>query len=89
MLYLIYKVLFNHLKPYLHKLIGHSQSALIPKRSIHENINIAQKAAHLMFSFEGKRVKINLDKAFNRLSLIVIIGILPIMNFSSQFIQPI
>lgn len=78
------------MKPLLQKLISPEQSFLRGK-NIHDNILIAQEAAHTMHSSEGKNplilVKLDLEKTFDRLSWTAIINVLSSMNFPSLFIK--
>ncbi|KAH9666870.1 reverse transcriptase domain-containing protein [Citrus sinensis] len=66
------KIIANRLQVFLPDLIGPQQTSFVPGRHITENIVIAQEVIHTMKkNVGGKRmmaVKVDLEKAYNRLS---------------------
>lgn len=45
---IITKVLVNHIKPFLPKLISNTQGSFVPERQIKDNIVIVQEVIHTM-----------------------------------------
>lgn len=59
------------MKPFLDSLNSKVQFALLPKRSIHDNIMIMQEIIHSMYDFKDKNPYVlihHLEKAYERLS---------------------
>ena len=66
------KMLVSRLKPTLWHRISPFQASFVSGQNIHDNIIIAQEMVHSMQKIRGKRgfmaIKINLEKAYDRLS---------------------
>lgn len=69
---IITKVITNRLKGILESTVGAEQCSFVPKRQITDNIAIFQETLHSMRSKKGAKglmmVKIDLEKAYDRLS---------------------
>lgn len=63
----------------------------IKGRNIHDNILIAQEIAHSMYNSKGKNpyvmIKIDLEKAYEKLSWNAIISVLRACNFPKKLID--
>ncbi|WOL11053.1 hypothetical protein Cni_G19814 [Canna indica] len=83
--HILSKLLANRLKETLPIIISKEQSAFIKGRSIHENVLIAQEAAHSIFKSKEKHpyimIKLDLAKAFDSVSWQAIYIILEVCNF--------
>ncbi|XP_043809034.1 uncharacterized protein LOC110606238 [Manihot esculenta] len=84
---LITKVLVNRLQQVLTSLIGPEQNSFVPGRQITDNVVIYQEALHTMGKMNGGNrfmaLKINLEKAYDRLEWSFIDWSLEKANFSS------
>lgn len=80
---LLAKLLANKLRPTLTEIIDPSQSAFLPKKSIQDNILVAQELAHSI-NFGRKKhmlLKVDMDKAFDKISCTAIENALTLMNY--------
>lgn len=88
---LISKILANRLRPLLNRLISPNQSAFVPGRWIGENTLLVNEIVHTMKRKRGKGglmgLKIDMQKAFDRVEWNVLAHILEAMGFSGQFIS--
>ena len=68
----ITKVIVGRLKILMPKLISEVQSSFVSGRHVTYNIIVAQEIIHSMLKLKGKRgfmaIKVDLEKAYNRLS---------------------
>ncbi|PNY15946.1 ribonuclease H, partial [Trifolium pratense] len=69
---IVSKVMTNRIKDSISKIISPNQTGFIPRRSIHENIIVAQEMAHSMCKMNGKVgffvIKVDLSKAYDKLN---------------------
>ena len=89
---IISKILSNRLLSVLPSMVSHNQSGFVKGRSISENIILAQEIIHGMkLPKEGSNVVIKLDmvKAYDRVSWAYICIVLRKMGFSEVFIDRI
>ncbi|XP_031103194.1 uncharacterized protein LOC116006838 [Ipomoea triloba] len=90
---IITKVMTNRIKPILRRLIGHEQSSFVPGRQITDNILIYQEAVHSMLNRQGKKglmiLKIDLEKAYDRLNWDFIRDTLSDVGMSTEWIRNI
>ena len=90
---IIYKVIVNRIKPYLNDIISPYQSSFIPRSIIHHNIIVAQEMVHSMAKMKGKKmfmsIKIDLEKAYDRLKWNFIEHCLEDCKFPPKLIQVI
>ncbi|OMO50810.1 reverse transcriptase [Corchorus capsularis] len=88
---LITKVLVNRLGPLLGDLIGHLQSSFIPGRQAADNIFIAQEMIHTVKKSRSKNglmaVKIDLEKAYDRVSWDFLRDTIMAFNFPPSWIN--
>ncbi|KAL4304484.1 hypothetical protein GQ457_10G003160 [Hibiscus cannabinus] len=67
----ITKVIVNRLKPYMPDWVTENQTSFVPRRSIVDNVIIAQEIMHSMSKKTGRKgwmaVKVDLEKAYDRL----------------------
>ncbi|CAJ2634326.1 unnamed protein product [Trifolium pratense] len=79
------------LKPLLDGIISPYQSSFIPGRTIHHNIIVAQEMVHSMAKMKGKRmfmsIKIDLEKAYDRLNWNFIENCMTECKFPSKLIS--
>lgn len=68
---LVTKVLVNRLKTIIEEIVSPNQSSFIPRRQLTDNIIICQEMIHTLKHKIGRSrdviIKINLEKAYNRL----------------------
>ena len=88
---IITKVLANRFRGIMGHLIGHEQCGFIPGRSTCDNILIAQEIIHSM-RMKGRRkgvttIKIDMEKAYDRLDWKFIEHTLMCLNLETKFIQ--
>ena len=88
---IISKLLANRLKQVLNKLISPWKTAFIPGHNIQENTFIAQEILHSMKKKKGKTgwlaLKIDMEKAYDRLEWNFLEKVLHCFGFSSIWIQ--
>ena len=87
----ITKILFLRIKPYLDDLIRPFQASLIPSRKASDNFILAKEVIHTMSISNSKKglmaLKIDLEKAFDRLEWGFIKHILEFFSFPSDWIK--
>ncbi|XP_031402735.1 uncharacterized protein LOC116212324 [Punica granatum] len=85
---LVTKLIANRLQRYMSDLISPNQVSFVPGRHIQDNIVIAQELVHTMSRMRGKKlfmsIKIDLEKAYDRLSWDFIRDTLAIAGFPSN-----
>jgi hypothetical protein len=88
---IISKILSNHLKPLLHKIISPTQSAFLKDCSIHDNTTLAHEIFHSMKQKKGNGglmvVKLDIEKAFDSMEWEFLSKILSLLGFNSRWIQ--
>lgn len=88
---LITKVLVNRLRPLLSDLVGPLQSSFIPGRQAADNIFIAQEIIHTIKKSRSKNglmaIKIDLEKAYDRVSWTFLRDTLVAFNFPPSWIK--
>jgi hypothetical protein len=88
---IISKLLANRLKVHMHKIISPFQSAFVPKRHIQDNTILAHELLHTFKSKRGKGgfmfLKMDMEKAFDRMEWPFILAILKQLGFSSIWIE--
>ena len=88
---IISKNLANRLKVHLHKIISPLQSAFVPKRNIQDNTILAHQLLHSFKSKRGKGgfmfLKMDMEKAFDRMEWSFVLAILEKLGFSSIWIS--
>ncbi|KAL5546619.1 hypothetical protein UlMin_006306 [Ulmus minor] len=86
----ITKIIANRLKPLLNKLICPTQNAFVPGRSIHDNSVLVQEAIHSMKKKKGSlgwmALKIDLEKAYDRVSWSFIKEVLVAFGFDARWV---
>ncbi|KAL5543569.1 hypothetical protein UlMin_007353 [Ulmus minor] len=86
----ITKIIANRLKPLLNRLICPTQNAFVPGRSIHDNSILVQEAIHSMKKKKGSlgwmALKIDLEKAYNRVSWQFINEVLLAYGFDARWV---
>lgn len=87
----ITKILMARLEPFLTKLISSSQSSFITGRSTTDNVIIIQKNLHSLRKKKGKKggmiLKIDLEKAYDKISCEFLAKMLRFLNFSPELIK--
>ncbi|KAF3973512.1 hypothetical protein CMV_003065 [Castanea mollissima] len=87
----ISKVIFNRIQPHMHHLISLLQAAFILGRKGLDNMIIAQEILHSMEKKKGRigtmALKINLEKAFDRLEWSIVREVLDHFNFPKNIID--
>ena len=87
----ITKIIANRLKNVLPDLVGPHQTSFVLGRHITENIIIAQEIIHSMRQKTGKRgfmaIKVDLEKAYDRLSWDFIKETLAFVGLPTNFIR--
>jgi len=90
---IISKVIVNKIKYCLNSIISPYQSSFIPGRSIHHNIIVAQEMVHSMDRMKGNKmfmsIKIDMEKAYDRLNWNFIEQYLAECKFSPKLIEVI
>jgi hypothetical protein len=88
---IISKILANRFKGLLHHFISPYQSAFVPSRSIQDNSILAHELLHTIKSKRGRgglmAVKIDMEKAFNRMEWSFLLAILHKLGFSDIWIN--
>lgn len=88
---IITKVLVQRIRPLLNGLISPFQSSFVPGRQTTDNIIVLQEAIHSLHRRKGKVgdmiVKLDLEKAYDRMSWFFLEDTLHSMNFPSRWIQ--
>ena len=64
------KILANRMRPILEKIIDPIQSALVSKRSIHDNILLTHEIMNIFRNMKGKKawvaLQLDMEKAYDR-----------------------
>jgi hypothetical protein len=88
---IISKLLANRFKILLHHFISPNQSAFVPSRTIHDSSILAHELLHTIKSKKGRgglmAVKIDMEKAFDRMEWGFLLSILIKLGFSSIWIN--
>jgi hypothetical protein len=88
---IISKILANRFKGLLHHFISPYQSAFVPSRSIQDNSILAHELLHTIKSKRGRgglmAVKIDMEKAFDRMEWSFLLAILHKLGFSDIWIN--
>jgi len=88
---IISKVIVNRIKPLLNRIISPYQSSFILGRSIHRNIIVAKEMVHAMSKMKGQKgfmsIKIDLEKAYDRLNWNFVKNCLEECKFLRKIIQ--
>ena len=89
---IISKIMVSRLKPLIDKLISHFQNAFIQERSITDNILLAHEIIDSMKKKRGRKkgygaLKIDICKAYDRVSWEFLKAVLISMNFNDSWIQ--
>lgn len=87
---IVTKLISWRLKHHMSSLIGHNQSSFISGRNSYDNVIVAQEVVHYMERKKGKKavmaIKVDLEKAYDRLRWDFIEDTLNILGFSQSFI---
>jgi hypothetical protein len=90
---IISKILANRLKPLLQKIISPNKSAFLPGRSIQDNSILAHEIFHSMKKKKGNgalmALKLNMEKAFDRMEWGFISKIFSCLGFNLKWIRMI
>ncbi|WOL00533.1 LINE-1 reverse transcriptase-like [Canna indica] len=85
------QVLANRLRPLLSHLIDKAQSAFISERCIHDNIVTANELVNSITMAKGRyafiMIRLDLEKAFGRVSWASLLEIMKLMNFPITYIR--
>jgi hypothetical protein len=88
---IISKLLANRFKGLLHRFISPHQSAFVPTRSIQDSTIMAHELFHTVNSKRGRgglmAIKIDMEKAFDRMKWTFILAILSKLGFHSTWIN--
>jgi hypothetical protein len=88
---IISKILANRFKVLLHHFISPNQSAFVPSRTIQDNSILAHELIHSIKSKKGRgglmAVKIDMEKAFDRMEWDFLLSILTKLGFDSVWIN--
>lgn len=86
--YVLYKIIENRLRPILSHHIAPQQFSFLEHRQIHEAIGSAQEAFHSIWTRHLKAIilKIDLSKAFDRVSWLYIKILLIYLGYPNNFI---
>jgi hypothetical protein len=88
---IVSKVVVERLKECISRLISPFQTGFVPGRNIHENIIVAKETVHSMNKMKGKRgafaIKVDLSKAYDKISWEFIWRILVEINFPEVLIN--
>lgn len=87
---IISKVLVGIIRPLLHKLVSPNQSSFIPGRQTSDNIIIVQELLHTMIKMKSRKgglaVKIDLEKAYDRVDWGFLQQVLVKMGFPTNWV---
>ncbi|KAL5566496.1 hypothetical protein UlMin_029660 [Ulmus minor] len=87
----ISKLLANRLRPFLSSLIWPTQNAFVPGQFIHDNFVLIQEVIHAMKKRKGTKgwmgMKIDIQKAYDRLSWQFLEAVLKAFGFHPKWIQ--
>ena len=87
----ISRILVARLRPLLDKLLDLAQIAFVPNRSIAENVLLAQEVVHSFSTTKKKKgfvgLKLDFQKAYDRLEWPFLIQVLKIFGFHQKFIH--
>lgn len=85
------KIIARRVRCFLHKLVGPAQCSFVPKRQSHDNIIVTQEIVHSMRNKKGKKgwmvIKIDLEKAYDRLKWIFVKDTLEDIGFPHSIVQ--
>lgn len=88
---IISKVITNHLKSVLGKIIHPLQGAFLPERFIQDNILIAHEVFHSFSKKSGSEgwlaIKLDMEKAYDKLEWDYILVTLIKLGFCSQWVE--
>jgi len=88
---IVAKILVNRMKPILQRIIHPTQSAFIPHRTIHDNILIAHEIVNKFKIMKGKKgfvaLKLDMEKAYDRLEWDFLLSCLKQLGFHDTWIQ--
>ena len=88
---IVTKIIVNRIRPFLFGLISPLQAAFVPGRKGLDNAIIVQELIHTMSKKKGKTgvmaIKLNLEKAYDRLEWSFIRDTLNLFNFPDQLIS--
>ncbi|XP_065629740.1 uncharacterized protein LOC136067578 [Quercus suber] len=87
----ISKIIVNRLRPLLDKMVDPAQVAFVPNRWINENMVLAHEVVH-SFKHTGKKkgflgIKLDFQKAYNRMEWSFLLEVLRAFGFSSTFVN--
>lgn len=89
----ITKVMVNRLKPVLEKLVSQEQSSFVPGRQIVDNIMVYQEILHSLRTNSGSKrymvIKVDLEKAYDRLRWDFIQDTLQVAGFDEKWVRNI
>ena len=87
---LVTKVLASRIKKVMNKLVNQAQSSFVPGRQATDNILVAQEVVHTMRNKKGRNgfmaVKVDLEKAYDRLNWEFIVDTLKDIGLPSRMI---
>lgn len=84
---IISELMANRLQPFIDNIITEEQSAFIPGRQIHDNITVAHEVFHCLKRKKGAvAVKLDLNKAYDRIRWDFLMKVLEKMGFSPIWI---
>lgn len=87
----ISKILVNRLQPFMDSLVSSSQTAFVLDKSIQENSILAQELFHTMKHKNGRKgvmaVKMDMQKAYDRLEWGFILVVLRCFGFPAKWIK--
>lgn len=87
----VIKVIFQMIRLILDKIVGPFQSSFMPGRQTMDNIIISQEIIHTLMNKKGKSggmvLKIDLEKAYDRVNWSLLVKVLQNFNFSTNFIK--
>lgn len=90
---IITKVMVNRIKPILERLVSQEQSSFVPGRQIVDNIVVYQEVLHSLRKCKGSNkymvIKVDLEKAYDRLSWNFIRDTLRVAGFDESWIRNI
>ena len=91
---IIFKIMVNRVKPLMDKLISPYQNAFIQDRNILDNILIAHEIIDTFKKKKGRKkgygaLKVDMCKAYDRVSWIFVKAVLILMNFGSNWVHRI